>query len=55
MKNINHDLVDFAMVESISRIGSLMVIETIAELAETDEIIEKLNQIGVDYAQVYGV
>jgi EAL domain-containing protein (putative c-di-GMP-specific phosphodiesterase class I) len=44
-----------AMVESINRIGSLMEIETIAEFAETDEIISNLNQIDVDYAQGYGV
>lgn len=55
VRNINHDIVDLAMVESINRIGSLMEIETIAEFAESDEIIHKLNQIGVDYAQGYGV
>ena len=55
VRNINHDIVDLAMVESINRIGSLMEIETIAEFAESDEIIAKLHQIGVDYAQGFGV
>jgi len=55
VRNINHDIVDLAMVESINRIGSLMEIETIAEFAENDEILEKLHQIGVDYAQGFGV
>lgn len=55
VKNMNHDIVDLAMVESINRIGQLMEIETIAEFAETDEIINKLRQVGVNYAQGYGV
>jgi len=55
VRNINHDIVDLAMVESINRIGSLMEIETIAEFVESDEILAKLNQIGVDYAQGFGV
>ena len=32
-----------------------MEIKTIAELVESDDIITKLHQIGVDYAQGFGV
>jgi EAL domain-containing protein (putative c-di-GMP-specific phosphodiesterase class I) len=49
------DPIDCAMVEAINRIGQVMGIRTIAEYAENERIIEKLRQIGVDYAQGYGV
>ena len=55
VKNINRDVVDLAMVESINRIGHLMGIETVAEFAENDEIINKLRMIGVGYAQGNGI
>ncbi|NJD06415.1 MAG: EAL domain-containing protein [Methylococcaceae bacterium] len=55
VKDILHDQIDLFMVESINRIGQLMNIRTIAEFAESDAIIEKLTQIGVDYAQGFGV
>jgi len=45
------DSVDMAMVKSISHIGHVMGIKTIAEHAETDEICAKLKDMGVDYAQ----
>jgi len=55
VKDINHDDVDYAMVEAINRIGHLMNISTIAEFVENDQIMVRLNQIGVDYAQGFGV
>lgn len=55
VKDILHDQIDLFMVESINRIGELMNIKTIAEFAESDAIIDKLSQIGVDYAQGFGV
>jgi len=45
------DPVDYAMVKSISHIGNVMGIKTIAEHAETKEIYNGLCEIGVDYAQ----
>jgi len=45
------DPVDFAMVKSISHIGHVMGIKTIAEHAETREVCDSLRDIGVDYAQ----
>jgi EAL domain-containing protein (putative c-di-GMP-specific phosphodiesterase class I) len=33
----------------------VMGLHTIAEFAENDEIIQSLKEIGVDYAQGYGV
>ena len=46
---------DYAMVKSINEIGHFMGKKTVAEFVENDEIFEKLREIGVDYAQGYGV
>ena len=43
------------MVRSINEIGHLTGKQTIAEFAENAEIIQMLRNIGVDYAQGYGV
>jgi EAL domain-containing protein (putative c-di-GMP-specific phosphodiesterase class I) len=43
------------MVRSINEIGHLTGKQTIAEFAESTDIINMLRTIGVDYAQGYGV
>jgi EAL domain-containing protein (putative c-di-GMP-specific phosphodiesterase class I) len=43
------------MVRSINEIGRLTGKQVIAEFAENPEIIETLRQLGVDYAQGYGI
>ncbi len=55
VKNLINDQVDKAMVQSINQVGHVMGIGTIAEFAENPEIINVLKEIGVDYAQGYGV
>ncbi len=55
VKNMVNDPVDRAMVESINRIGHLMGLYTIAEYVESDQILERLIDIGVDYAQGFGI
>ncbi len=55
IKNIEHDRVDFAMAETINRIGHIMGKQTVAEYAETEAIVEILRTMGVDFAQGYGV
>lgn len=55
VKNMVNDPVSRAMVESINHIGGVMGLKTIAEFAENTEIIDLLREIGVDYAQGYGV
>ena len=52
-KEIVKDKVSYAMVKSINEIGHVMGIKTIAEFVENREILEKLKEIGVDYAQGY--
>jgi len=44
-----------ALVESIHQIGQVMGIRTIAESVENRETLELLLEIGVDYAQGYGI
>ena len=53
--NISQDKVDYAMVRSIKDIGHVMGKKVIAESVETDAVLEKLREIGVDYAQGFGV
>jgi diguanylate cyclase (GGDEF)-like protein len=42
---------DYAMVKSMNDIGHALGLKTVAEYAETPEVLEKLRVLGVDYAQ----
>ena len=55
VKDILDDPMDLAMVKSINEIGHVMGKRTIAEFVENDGILQKLREIGVDYAQGYGI
>lgn len=55
VKHIVEDKVSYAMVESIHRVGDIMNLETIAEYAENDEVVEKIREIGIHYGQGYGL
>ncbi|MDH3689299.1 MAG: EAL domain-containing protein [Gammaproteobacteria bacterium] len=55
VKDIVDDPTDLAVVISINEIGHAMGKKTIAEFVENDAILEKLREIGVDYAQGYGI
>ena len=55
VKDMETDTIDCAMVSSIHQLGSLIGIKTIAEFVENDGILAKLAEIGVDYAQGYGI
>jgi diguanylate cyclase (GGDEF)-like protein/PAS domain S-box-containing protein len=55
VKNIVEDKIDRAMVKSINEIGQVMGMETIAEFVENDEIKGMLREIGVNFAQGYGI
>jgi EAL domain-containing protein (putative c-di-GMP-specific phosphodiesterase class I) len=55
VKEILHDPIDREMVRSINEIGHLTGKQTIAEFAENTEIINMLKNLGVDYAQGYGI
>jgi len=49
------DSIDHAMVEAINQVGHIMGIGTIAECAESEEVVEMLRDLGVDYAQGYAM
>ena len=55
VRDIVDDPVDHVMVEAINRVGQAMGIRTIAEYVENDAIRAKLAQLGVDFAQGYGI
>lgn len=53
--NILRDEECLEKVIAINQLAHKMEIKTIAELVETDDIIEKLREVGVDYAQGFGI
>jgi diguanylate cyclase (GGDEF)-like protein/PAS domain S-box-containing protein len=55
VKEILHDPIDREMVRSINEIGHLTGKQTIAEFAENLDIINMLRNLGVDFAQGYGI
>ncbi|MBE0613683.1 MAG: EAL domain-containing protein [Burkholderiales bacterium] len=44
-----------AKVRAIQRVSKVIGVRTIAEMVESDEILEKLRAVGVDYAQGFGI
>jgi len=55
VRDIDKDLVSYTMVESICHLSRVMGLETIAEFVETESILRKLTDLGVDYVQGYGI
>lgn len=53
IRQIAEDETSRVMVEAIHSIGRTMGLETIAEFVETEEILNVLKDIGIDYAQGY--
>jgi diguanylate cyclase (GGDEF)-like protein/PAS domain S-box-containing protein len=55
VRDLLHDPIDLAMVRSINEVARLMNKYTIAEGVESHEILAKLREVGVDYAQGYAI
>jgi len=55
VKDMLKDRMDRAMVDMIARMARTLGIKTIAEFAESAEIVEALRALGVDYAQGFAV
>lgn len=55
IRDIHEDPIHLAMVQSINEVGHLMGMETVAEFVESDAIVQVLREVGVDYAQGYGI
>jgi EAL domain-containing protein (putative c-di-GMP-specific phosphodiesterase class I) len=55
VKSILDEKISLAMTEAITRVVGVMGIQVVAEYVENELILEKLREIGVGYAQGYGV
>jgi Amt family ammonium transporter len=55
VKDMVNDPIDAAMVSAINEIGHKMGIKTIAEFVESEEILQELRKLGVNYAQGYHI
>lgn len=53
VRNVADDAVDESMVRAINDVGRAMGIEAIAERVETKEVLDKLAELGIAYAQGY--
>lgn len=53
--DILRDPVKLAKVTAINRVAKKIGVKTIAELVEDDETIAKLREIGIDFAQGFGI
>ena len=51
--NVAEDSVDESMVMAINQVGKAMGIKTIAERVESKEVLDKLSELGVEFAQGY--
>ncbi len=55
VRDLADDPIDLALVHSINEIAHILDKKTIAEYVENDDILKKLSEIGVDYAQGFGI
>ena len=55
VRDVHTDPLDRALVRSINDVGKVMGKKTIAEFVENDDVLRVLAEVGVDYAQGYGV
>lgn len=55
VKDMANNPSDYAVVKSVCEIGHFMGKKVIAEFVENDEILTLLKELGVDYAQGYGI
>ena len=55
IRDISTDPIDFAMVETIHRIGGIMGVRTVAEGVENESVLAALALIGVEFAQGFHV
>jgi diguanylate cyclase (GGDEF)-like protein/PAS domain S-box-containing protein len=55
VKHMVDNPTDCAMVDAINRVGHVMGIKTIAEYVQNGATVEKLKELGVDFAQGFGI
>jgi len=55
VRQMVHDPIAYEMVKMIHKIGQILGIKTIAKFVTEDNVLDKIREIGVDYAQGYGI
>ena len=55
VKNMLEDALDYSIVRAVNQIGHTMGVKTIAEFVENAALLQALRDMGLDYAQGYGV
>ncbi|MBI1425347.1 MAG: EAL domain-containing protein [Gammaproteobacteria bacterium] len=55
VKTMLSSSLDHALVSSVNQIGHVVGMKTIAEFVENSKIEKRLREIGIDYAQGYGI
>jgi EAL domain-containing protein (putative c-di-GMP-specific phosphodiesterase class I) len=55
VRGIADEPMELAVLKAINDLGHLLGKQTIAEFVESDAVLQKLREIGVDYAQGFGV
>jgi len=55
VREITSNIVDLEMVRSMNNVGRVLGIKTIAEFVESQDILDALGTINVDYAQGYHI
>jgi EAL domain-containing protein (putative c-di-GMP-specific phosphodiesterase class I) len=55
IRDILIDKKDLSIVEAIAQLANSLGIQTIAEYVESDEIMQKIADIGIGYAQGFGI
>ncbi len=53
IKDVVHDPLDRAAVRCFCDVARVMGLKTVGEFVENDHILQKLQELGVDYAQGY--
>ena len=55
VRNLLYDPIDVGIVDACNRVGHAAGLKTIAEFVENDEVKKRLAELGVDYAQGFGI
>ena len=55
VRDVLNDPMDRAMIEAVNKIGHTLGMQTVAEFVENLDILAVLKEIGVDFAQGYGI
>ncbi|MEM6576697.1 MAG: EAL domain-containing protein, partial [Pseudomonadota bacterium] len=55
IRDISSSAADYGLVKTINEIGHFLGKETVAEFVENEEVLNHLREIGLDFAQGFGI